>query len=326
MTDNMLGPPPRGKFIDMESGAQSQDVIGLLDLWPELVDLLDDADLDRASRTLVLRWERVPPGPWKPAERARHDPSACLVVVGGLLVREAIVASVTAPEFVGAGDVVHVAADRPDDLLGSEVSWTVLDDARVAWLTASTFSGLASWPAVQAVMLGRATERSSRQAVHQAICHHLRVEARIVAVMWHMAERWGRVTPAGVVLPLRLTHDALATLVGAKRPTVSTALGHLAERGVVRRSHDGSWILSPDTEQELQRVLDRARQTSVPTVELINPPSIGELTTLEGRLARVSTAWEEHSAAVMRLRQRSNEMRDNARSMREKISRLRAGD
>ena len=47
----------------------------------------------------------------------------------------------------------------------------------------------------------------------------------------------------GVVLPLRLTHGWLANLVGAQRPSVTTALGNLAGAGLVERLDDGSWLL-----------------------------------------------------------------------------------
>ena len=46
-----------------------------------------------------------------------------------------------------------------------------------------------------------------------------------------------------MIVPLALTHRILGQLVGARRPTVSTALGELAERGELMRRVDGSWVL-----------------------------------------------------------------------------------
>jgi CRP/FNR family transcriptional regulator, cyclic AMP receptor protein len=71
------------------------------------------------------------------------------------------------------------------------------------------------------------------------------VEDRLHAMLWLLAERWGRVTPEGVTLPLRLTHELLGQLVGAKRPTVSLAMKELEARGAVRRRLDGAWLLDP---------------------------------------------------------------------------------
>jgi hypothetical protein len=58
-----------------------------------------------------------------------------------------------------------------------------------------------------------------------------------------MADRWGRVTPEGVVVPLRLTHELIGGLVGARRAPVTRALGRLADAGTVRRRADGAWVL-----------------------------------------------------------------------------------
>jgi CTP:molybdopterin cytidylyltransferase MocA len=48
------------------------------------------------------------------------------------------------------------------------------------------------------------------------------------------------------VLELPLTHQVLGRLVGAQRPSVTTALSDLARRGVIERREDGAWILHGD--------------------------------------------------------------------------------
>ena len=48
------------------------------------------------------------------------------------------------------------------------------------------------------------------------------------------------------MIPLALTHRILGQLVGARRPTVSTALSELAERDELVRRSDGSWLLRGD--------------------------------------------------------------------------------
>ena len=42
---------------------------------------------------------------------------------------------------------------------------------------------------------------------------------------------------------LRLPHRTLAGMVGARRPSVTTALGQLIARGEVERRPDGGWLL-----------------------------------------------------------------------------------
>jgi DNA-binding IclR family transcriptional regulator len=59
------------------------------------------------------------------------------------------------------------------------------------------------------------------------------------------------VTPTGVLVPMPLTHTWLARLVGAQRPSVTTALKQLADQGLVERLTDGSWLLKGDPPAEL---------------------------------------------------------------------------
>jgi hypothetical protein len=51
-------------------------------------------------------------------------------------------------------------------------------------------------------------------------------------------------TVDGVRIPLTLSHRMLAQLVGARRPTVSTAPGELSRAGELVRCPDGSWLLT----------------------------------------------------------------------------------
>jgi CRP/FNR family transcriptional regulator, cyclic AMP receptor protein len=76
-----------------------------------------------------------------------------------------------------------------------------------------------------------------------AIVHHQRVTDRLLLTLWHLAERWGRVHPDGIVVPLPLGHERLGQLVGAHRASVTTALGELTRAGSVSRREDGDWVL-----------------------------------------------------------------------------------
>jgi CRP/FNR family transcriptional regulator, cyclic AMP receptor protein len=64
-----------------------------------------------------------------------------------------------------------------------------------------------------------------------AIALEPRVERRLLLKLQQLAERFGRVTPRGVRLDLRLTHQELADMVGAVRETVTISLGSLARSG-----------------------------------------------------------------------------------------------
>ena len=65
---------------------------------------------------------------------------------------------------------------------------------------------------------------------------------RLLLLLWHLADRWGRVTPDGVRIPLRLTHTLLADLVASRRPSVTTALALLEHEGHLVRD-DNTIIL-----------------------------------------------------------------------------------
>jgi CRP-like cAMP-binding protein len=52
--------------------------------------------------------------------------------------------------------------------------------------------------------------------------------------------------PDGVSVPLPVTHDVLAQLVCAQRPTVTSALKRLSDQGRIRRLRDKTWLLAPD--------------------------------------------------------------------------------
>src|SRR5688500_17160861 len=91
--------------------------------------------------------------------------------------------------------------------------------------------------------MDRVADRTERLAVTQAVCQLNGVDRRLLSLFWHLAERWGRVSASGVVLPLPLPHRVLASLVGARRPTVSVALTRLASAGAVERRAAGTWLL-----------------------------------------------------------------------------------
>ena len=104
----------------------------------------------------------------------------------------------------------------------------------------------------------RLAMQAHRLAVQGAICQLARVELRVLALLWHLAERWGRVGREGVVLPVKLTHETLGRFVGARRPSVTLAMGQLADDGLVTRRDDGAWVLPPRSQDVLAGLARRA--------------------------------------------------------------------
>ena len=139
-----------------------------------------------------------------------------------------------------------MAAVQPDGLLPVDAVWTVLSPLSVAVLDRRFAAEMSRYPEITASLFDRLSERSLRLATTQAISQLTRVDRRLKALFWHLAERWGRVSGDGVIVPLALTHRILGQLVGARRPTVSTALSELNERAELIRRPDGSWLLRGD--------------------------------------------------------------------------------
>jgi CRP/FNR family cyclic AMP-dependent transcriptional regulator len=293
--------------------------IALLDADPDLAETVDPAQLGRARSVLVAPTLEVPGGPWEPAEPL--EAAVGLLIVKGALLREAVASDVVSMELLGPGDViVPLAESSPGAFVEAEVRWSALMPSQLAIVSPSIVQLLSEWPSVLAVLMQRMAERSARQAVVQAICHNPRVEARLRGVLWHLADRWGRVTPAGVVLPLRLTHEALAHLVGAQRPTVSTALKALHDAGEITRRRDGAWVLLPESQERLEQL--QRRVTTLPTLAMVQDGD-SRSRTLHEQIERLQVAWEQQSASMMVLHKRMAELRAEAQELTNGVRRYR---
>jgi hypothetical protein len=164
-----------------------------------------------------------------------------LVIEGMLLCRWRLGEHV-ALGTLGPGDVVPFRDGPRLLLLGGEDLTVASVPTRLGMLGEEWLVGVRRWPRLSIGMLARMGEQYERLAAHLAVCQLPRVEQRLLALMWLLAETWGHVTALGTVLPLNLTHEVLGGLVGSRRPTVTLALGELAERGAIVRQ-DGGWLL-----------------------------------------------------------------------------------
>jgi CRP/FNR family transcriptional regulator, cyclic AMP receptor protein len=228
--------------------------ISIVDADPDLADLLDARELERARREAVTRVQRLSPGSWDAA--AAHEPAEHhrgFLVVDGLLCRTVNVLDRHCVELVGPGDVMRPWSwDEVGSHVRAEVGWSVLEDTRLAVLDHQFVLRIVPWPQLGLELFNRGTRRAHHLAVALAIAHHQRVDDRLLLTLWHLAERWGRVTVGGVVVPLPLSHQRLADLVGAQRQSVTTAMGVLTRAGAVGRRDDGDWVLHGEPPEELR--------------------------------------------------------------------------
>jgi hypothetical protein len=260
---------------------------------PDLGARLDDPErLEAARAELQVAAHTLDTGPWEAARLAGASPGHIgLLVLDGVLAREVLVADTVSTELLGQGDVIRPwRVDDEAALLRHDVRWNVLTRSRIALLDRRLAAQLGRYPEINAALFDRVDARAQRLALTQAISQVNRVDRRVIALLWHLAERWGRMTPDGVAIPLTLSHRMLGQLVGARRPTVSTAVGELLKSGELARRTDGTWLLTGEPvgvpTMDVERVIpmrrhlipsERGRSTPVP------PELRAELDTLRAR-------------------------------------------
>jgi CRP/FNR family transcriptional regulator, cyclic AMP receptor protein len=214
------------------------------------VDLLQrDRELARTLAPIMPRGGEL----WVPSmalERGVWDPGAepsgdhlGFLVLDGLIGRRCWVPDRgRSLELLGKGDLLRPWQEEAASF--SEVSWTVLEPGSVAVLGDSVMTRARGMPEFLEALTERAFRRSRRLAVSAAIANTVGVEERLILLLWQLAELWGEKRPGGALLPFRLSHQTLAALVGARRPTVTLAVGGLTERRQLERSESGEWLLA----------------------------------------------------------------------------------
>jgi CRP/FNR family transcriptional regulator, cyclic AMP receptor protein len=209
----------------------------------DLAEGLDAESRERATRLIRAAVLDLPVGPWEPPE---EEPGAFgLLVLDGLIARHVLVGSSASLELVGPGDIL-----RPSDeslaaaIVPTSAEWEVVVPGQVAVLGRDATMVIGHWPELIAAFSARFLRRTANQAFLMAAANFTRVEDRLLATLWHLSGTWGKVTPDGIVLPFRLTHEMLAQIVGARRPSVTLAMGALKREGRLIRRDDGFYVLT----------------------------------------------------------------------------------
>jgi CRP-like cAMP-binding protein len=171
--------------------------------------------------------------------------------MAGLPIRRVGVDDRFGAELLGEGDLLRPwQGEDGSGTISPTTGWRVLEATRLAVLDEGAARIMAAYPQLTGALVARAVGRSRSMAVNMAIIHQARVNVRLLMLLWHLADRWGRVRSEGVVLPLHLTHSVLADLVAARRPTVTSSLTELARQGLVEPLNRG-WLLRGEPPGEL---------------------------------------------------------------------------
>ena len=142
--------------------------------------------------------------------------------------------------ILGRGDVLGEEGlaphtGMPRDTLGFPEARTLIPTTVCSIAYPALRTAIASDPRVArwvAVAVGRRAAQLQR-ALARTLA--MRVGDRLLAVLQDLATRFGRAQPNGVLVPLLLTQDLLASMVGATRETVNRAIADLEREGRVRR-------------------------------------------------------------------------------------------
>jgi hypothetical protein len=211
-----------------------------LDVDPDLGRGIGETRREQARRDLWVAVDTAAPGGWEPPGPV----CVGLLLLDGVVAREVLIGREVSTELLGAGDLVRPwAAGDADAFVTAPVRWNVLATAQFAVLGAEFAARSAGHPAIGLALLERLELRAHRLATLRAIGQLIGVDERLLAVLWHLSERWGRVTRDGVALPLSLSHRTLGQLIGARRPSVSAAATALSRDSRLTRLPDGAWLL-----------------------------------------------------------------------------------
>jgi CRP/FNR family transcriptional regulator, cyclic AMP receptor protein len=237
--------------------------VWVLDADPDLGSGLDQRSFEVAKGQIVAPLKTLGEGSWKPMDLGQQPGYLGMLVIDGLLARDVALANTVATELVGPTDLLRPSgSEQTVPALPADIAWTVVEPTRVAVLDGRFTAALARWPAIISTLLSRSIARSQSLAFNLTVSHMTGIETRLVGLFWHLAERFGRVNTEGVVVPLALTHDLLGRLVGAKRPTVTSALAELDRRDLIKRRATASWLLLGEPPPELVQRHDVGRRSS----------------------------------------------------------------
>lgn len=231
----------------MQGEARATRAVRLLVAEPELGEGLSAEEFERARQQVLLPAIDAPAGPLDLEELKRRPGIRGelygFMVLKGTLIVSLHMAARQCGRLVSSGGLVLLDGVVSDSIV-TGVDWVVVDESVLACFDERLLEIVLRWPPLMGAILKRAAQYASHALVQQAISQLPKVEDRLLALFWSLADRQGVVRSDGIWLALSATHDTLAHLVGAQRPTVSLGLSRLAENGLVR-AQPGGWLINP---------------------------------------------------------------------------------
>lgn len=266
-TPEPVPPTLAGRAATAEHAVMSVDgrtvtnAVSLLDLEPELGRGISHEDWQAARHAVRSHVVHLKRGRWGVLPGADKPGVMAIVVSDGLISREIALGEHVVFELLGPGDVLLPAAAEPDSgaLAGNPVL-SILSASKLIVLSEPFVVAAARWP-VLLINLNRRLEASRRRLASQSLATHLpRAEDRVLLTLWMLAASCGRVTPDGITVPLSLSHELLARMTAARRPTVTLALRSLEDAECITRGVDGLFTLTPAARRRITELIGPRKQ------------------------------------------------------------------
>jgi CRP/FNR family transcriptional regulator, cyclic AMP receptor protein len=209
--------------------------VRLLEVDSDLLEGLDEATVAEATASAVATVRTLGRGRWAPkADEFGSRSGFGLLILEGFVARRVALGERSCAELLGPESLLQPWLDDGEfAVMPFAASFTVLEPVSVAVLDGGVAASLSRWPAVVRNLMARALVRSRYMAGHLTLTQFPRVDTRLLVLLWHLGERFGRMTPDGVVVRLPLSHELIGDMIAARRQSVTTALGQLEERGHV---------------------------------------------------------------------------------------------
>jgi CRP-like cAMP-binding protein len=296
--------------------------VRLRELDPDFLRSVDEDERQPAG-DLVLPGIDLEEGPFDPHVLLSEDDAYCGVVIAGMVNRRINVHGQVALRVLGPGAIISAPDSSSSDLITSS-EWVAMGRVRLAAVGAHFTRAASRWPELQRNLIGRFADQNEQLATQLALCQLPRVEDRLLGMLWLLAESWGKVTSAGTVLPIHFTHESLGTMVGARRPTVTLALGELANRGAVIQRESG-WLLiePPPRRQRERKAVEGSRLLDAEPTMWVEPRAVERVQEERSQLIKVvARLREEHRRSVGELREsirRAGIIRDQATELRARM-------
>ena len=236
--------------VDTDGGAGirtdgAMGAVPLLAIDPKLGSGLSRHQRAAAKRELIARTTTLHPG--DSCEELFRTGLFGALIVEGALARRVCTDRGQSLEVLVKGDLLRPWQEDSGWIVDSTMSPLV--KSRVAVIDRFASDSLCRFPAVIEALLERAFRRIRSLATQAAFDSRAGMDQRVLFSMRHLADRCGAPAEDDVAIPLPLTHQMIADLLGAQRTSVSAAVSRLSADGTLSRTDGRGWMLHRDSDR-----------------------------------------------------------------------------